>query len=44
MAARLKISTETVNTHVYNALRKFDLPRRADLRRALADWDFKGWD
>ena len=38
MASRLKISTETVNTHVYNALRKFDLTRRADLPRQLADW------
>lgn len=43
MAARLQISTETVNTHVYNALRKFGLQRRAELRRLLGDWDFAAW-
>ncbi len=43
MAARLQISTETVNTHVYNALRKFGLRRRSDLRRLLGDWDFTAW-
>lgn len=43
MAARLQISAETVNTHVYNALRKFGIRRRADLRQALSDWDFSAW-
>ncbi len=44
MAVRLQISSETVNTHVYNALRKFGIRRRADLRQALADWDFSAWN
>lgn len=43
MAARLQISPETVNTHVYNALAKFGIRRRADLRQALVDWDFRAW-
>ena len=43
MAARLHISTETVNTHVYNGLRKFGLRRRTELRRLLGDWDFSSW-
>ena len=43
MAARLQISPETVNTHVYNALGKFDLRRRTELRRMLEDWDFSEW-
>ena len=43
MAARLHISTETVNTHVYNGLRKFGLQRRTELQRLLGDWDFSSW-
>lgn len=43
MAAYLSISYETVNTHVYNALRKFGLRRRTDLPKLLADWDFSAW-
>ena len=43
MAARLQISPETVNTHVYHALGKFDLRRRTELRRLLGDWDFSEW-
>ena len=43
MAARLQISTETVNTHVYNGLRKFGLHRRTELQRLLGDWDFSSW-
>lgn len=43
MAVRLQISAETVNTHVYNALRKFGIRRRTDLRQALSDWDFSAW-
>lgn len=44
MAAHLSISYETVNTHVYNALRKFGLRRRADLPKLLGDWDFSAWE
>ena len=43
MAARLQISTETVNTHVYNGLRKFGLHRRTELQRLLGEWDFSSW-
>ena len=43
IASHLVISTETVKTHVANALRKFGLHRKAELRRALADWDFSAW-
>jgi len=43
IAARLMITPETVKTHVRNVLRKFDLHSKADLRRALADWDFSAW-
>lgn len=43
VAARLVISPETVKTHVRNILRKFGLRSRAQLRRALAGWDFKTW-
>ena len=40
IAARLMITPETAKTHVRNVLRKFDLHSKAELRRALADWDF----
>ncbi len=44
IAERLVISPETVKTHVGNALRKYNLPRRADLRHYLDNWDFSAWD
>ena len=43
IASHFVISTETAKTHVANALRKFGLPSKAELRRALADWDFSAW-
>ena len=43
IAARLNISLPTVKAHLRDILRKFNLPRRADLRHALADWDFSAW-
>lgn len=43
IAARLVISPETVKTHVRNALLKFGLRSKAELRRELADWDFSAW-
>lgn len=43
IAARLSISPSTAKTHVRNVLRKFGLERRADLRLALAEWDFSAW-
>lgn len=43
IAARLRITPETAKTHVRNVLRKFDLHSKAELRQALADWDFSAW-
>lgn len=44
IAARLRISPETVKSHIRNVLSKFGLHNREDLRRALAGWDFSAWD
>lgn len=41
---RLGISTNTVATHVRNALYKFDLHSKDELRLALAGWDFSAWE
>ena len=43
IAARLMITPETAKSHVRNVLRKFGLHSKAELRRALADWDFSAW-
>jgi DNA-binding CsgD family transcriptional regulator len=43
IAARLRLSPETVKTHVRNLLGKFRLRSRAQLREALSDWDFSAW-
>ena len=43
IAARLKISPETVKTHVRNILYKFNLHRRSELLRTLSGWDFSAW-
>ncbi|HEY5270442.1 MAG TPA: helix-turn-helix transcriptional regulator [Anaerolineales bacterium] len=44
IAARLGISDETVKTHVHNALVKFNLHGKSELRMALEEWDFSEWD
>jgi DNA-binding NarL/FixJ family response regulator len=44
IADRLVVSMETVKTHVRNVLRKFKMHRKAELRQALANWDFSAWD
>lgn len=44
MAARLGISDETVKTHLHNALLKYNLHSRAELRMLLEEWDFSAWD
>lgn len=44
IASRLAISEDTVKTHVSNIQRKFGLHSKADLRLALADWDFSEFD
>lgn len=43
IAARLSLSPETVKTHVRNALLKFGVNTKAELRHILAYWDFDGW-
>jgi DNA-binding CsgD family transcriptional regulator len=44
IAVRLSISTETVKTHLHNALVKFNLHSRSELRLLLANWDFSRWE
>jgi len=44
IAARLGVSEETVKTHVRNALVKFNLHGKSELRMALGDWDFSEWE
>lgn len=43
IAACLRLSPETVKSHVRNALRKFEVRNKSELRRVLADWDFSQW-
>jgi DNA-binding CsgD family transcriptional regulator len=43
IAERLVISSETVKSHLRSATHKFSLRRRAELRQALANWDFSDW-
>jgi DNA-binding CsgD family transcriptional regulator len=44
IASRLGVAEETIKTHIRNALLKFDLHGKVELRLALAEWDFSGWD
>jgi len=44
VAARLYITPSTVKTHARNALAKFAMENRNELRRALSEWDFSQWD
>jgi DNA-binding CsgD family transcriptional regulator len=44
IAARLMISPETVKTHLRNALYKFEVHSKIELRLLLSDWDFSAWD
>jgi DNA-binding CsgD family transcriptional regulator len=44
IAARLGISAETVKTRVKNALIKFNLHSRNELRILLNKWDFSAWE
>jgi len=44
VAARLVISPETVKVHVRNALAKYGLRSRNELRMMLAEWDFSAWE
>jgi DNA-binding CsgD family transcriptional regulator len=44
IAGRLHISAETVKTHLRNALTKFNLHSRSELRMMLEHWDFSAWE
>jgi len=44
IAGRLGVAEETVKTHIKNALVKFNLHGKAELRMALREWDFSGWE
>jgi DNA-binding CsgD family transcriptional regulator len=44
IASILSISPETVKTHLRNALVKFNLHTRSELRMLLQDWDFSAWN
>jgi DNA-binding CsgD family transcriptional regulator len=44
IAARLFVSPETVKTHLSQALRKFEVMSRYQLRDILSDWDFNAWE
>jgi DNA-binding CsgD family transcriptional regulator len=44
MAARLGVSEETIKTHIRNALVKFNLHGKSELRMALREWDFSAWE
>ena len=44
IAIRLSVSPETVKTHLHNAMLKFNLHSRSELRQRLADWDFSAWE
>ena len=43
IAKRLGISPETVRTHLKNALLKFGIQNKTELRLALSEWDFRAW-
>lgn len=43
IAAHLGISPQTVKSHMYNLLHRFELNSKAELRQALSDWDFSEW-
>lgn len=44
IASRLRISPETVKTHVVHILSKFEVSDRSTLRVLLSSWDFSSWE
>jgi DNA-binding CsgD family transcriptional regulator len=42
IAATLTLSPDTIKTHIRNALLKFDLHSKGELRMLLEGWDFNG--
>ncbi len=43
IATHLGISPQTVKSHMYNLLHRFELNSKAELSRTLSDWDFSEW-
>jgi DNA-binding NarL/FixJ family response regulator len=43
IAERLVISDQTVKSHMYSILRKFEFTRKNELSRVLSLWDFSSW-
>jgi DNA-binding CsgD family transcriptional regulator len=44
IAARLKVSVNTVNTHVVRVLTRLDLNGKPALQVLFASWDFSAWE
>jgi DNA-binding NarL/FixJ family response regulator len=44
IALQLSVSPGTVKTHLHNAMVKFNLHSRSELRLLLAAWDFSAWE
>jgi DNA-binding CsgD family transcriptional regulator len=44
IGARLHISHETVKVRLHNALVKFGVKTRSQLKMLLVEWDFSAWD
>ncbi len=44
ISARLVITVETVKTHMSNALHKYGVHNRSELRQVLEGWDFCEWE
>ncbi len=40
---RFTLSANTIKSHVHNAMQKFGVSSRGELRGKLADWDFAKW-
>lgn len=44
IAARLRLSVETIKTHIRRVLLKFGIHSKTDLRLMFSSWDFSEWD
>jgi DNA-binding NarL/FixJ family response regulator len=44
IASKLGVSPTTVKSHIRNILAKFQMHGKVELRIALKEWDFEGWD
>jgi DNA-binding CsgD family transcriptional regulator len=43
-AAHMNVTKATVKFHVRNALQKYGVETRSQLRQLLKEWDFSAWD